>query len=458
MTDAAPGTGATVEAAPAVRSVCVFGLWHLGTVAAACLAESGLEVRGVDLDPDVIRDLKAGRPPIFEPGLEALIDRQLAAGRLLFTASPREALPGADAVLIAYDTPVDGDDRSDLTPILAAVDEIGRWADPGALVVVSSQVPVGTCEALEARLRERTGAAGLGVAYCPENLNLGRAIDTFLSPDRLVIGADTHAAAARTRSLFAGVRAPALVMSRRSAEMTKHALNSFLATSVSFVNEIADLCDVTGADVVDVVRGLKSDSRIGPRAFLAPGLGFAGGTLARDIQVLRAQGEARGMATLLLDATLAVNRSRVALVERRLAREYGDLADVEVAILGLTYKPGTSTLRRSIALDIGQRLAAAGCPVRGFDPMVRPGAPEVPFRACADAYAAADGADALVIATEWPEFRDLDFVRIHAAMRRPLVIDCKNHLDPESLAALGFHYAGTGRPVRKPGATAERGC
>ena len=442
----------------ALGRACVFGLWHLGSVAAACLAEAGLEVRGVDPDPRVVVDLRAGRPPIFEPGLEALIGRQLAAARLSFTASPREGLPGAEAVLIAYDTPVDADDRSDLTPILAAVDEIARWADPGTLVVVSSQVPVGTCEGLEARLREHAGAGGFEVAYCPENLSLGRAIDTFLSPERLVIGADTPAAAARTRALFAGVKAPALVMSRRSAEMTKHALNSFLATSVSFVNEIADLCEVTGADVVDVVRGLKSDSRIGARAFLAPGLGFAGGTLARDIQVLRAQGEARGVATPLLDATLAVNRSQVALVERCLAREYGGLADVEVAILGLTYKPGTSTLRRSIALDIGERLAAAGCPVRGFDPMVPPGAPEVPFPACADAYAAAGGADALVIATEWPEFLELDFARIRAAMRRPLVIDCKNHLDPAPLAALGFRYAGTGRPGRAPGATAERGC
>jgi UDPglucose 6-dehydrogenase len=433
--------------------VCVVGLWHLGCVASACLAELGLRSRGFDPDPDVVRGLLLGKPPLFEPGLEELIARNMAAGRLSFHPGLSEALRDADVALVAFDTPVDEHDESDLTPIVRAIDEVAEHANPGTLVVVSSQVPIGTSDDLEARLRRAAPDKGLAVAYCPENLNLGRAIATYMTPERLVIGADDPAVAERVSTLFSGIPAPRLMMSRRSAEMAKHALNSYLATSVSFINEVADLCETTGADVRDVIQALRTDSRIGPRAFLAPGLGFAGGTLARDIQVLRRQGVGGGRPTPLLDAVLTVNRSRLGFVRDRLLAHFRSLPGLTIAMLGLTYKPGTSTLRRSTSVAIARDLIGHGCQVRAFDPAAeRDDSMLSGIDLCRDVYEAARDVDALVIATEWPEFREVDFARLKRTMRQPVVIDCKNHLTGCRLPEAGFRYIAVGVPSVIPDA------
>lgn len=429
------------------ETICVVGLWHLGSVMAACWAELGYQVVGLDSSADVVAGLRSGRAPIFEPGLDDLLRANLDNGNLTFTADFGEAIPRSDVVFVAFDTPVDANDRLDLAPVEEAVRALALHLKEGAIIVVSSQVPVGTC----ARWREEVGRLSrhrmVDLVYSPENLRLGEAIRCYLHPDRIVVGADDEPARQRVVALFAPMGAPVLSMSLASAEMAKHALNAFLATSVSFINEIATLCEATGADVLSVVEALKTDPRIGPRAFLSPGLGFAGGTLARDIQVLKVVGQARGAETALLDSVLAVNRGRPEILLRRFTHRYGKLEGLVVGVLGLTYKAGTSTLRRSVALDVIRVLVQAGAKVRAYDPKADLSELEGPaeFEVVVDPYEAGRGASALVILTEWPEFRQLDFERIKSAMANPVILDGKNLLAGLRLGERGFQYMGVGR-------------
>jgi UDPglucose 6-dehydrogenase len=345
--------------------VCVVGLWHLGCVVSACWAEQGHRVVGADPSVPVIKALHAGKPPIFEPALEDLVRKNLVEGRLGFATSVAEA---ARFAFIAFDTPVDDDDQSDLAPLERALDTLAPALERGAIVVVSSQVPVGTCRRWRERLRAASPHGEVDLVYSPENLRLSEAIACYLHPDRIVLGADDAATAARVSELFAPMTAPVLAMSLPSAEMAKHALNGFLAASVSFINEIATLCEASGADVLAVAEALRTDSRVGRRAFLSPGFGFAGGTLARDVQVLKETGKAAGAATPLLDGVLDVNRRRAGLVLRRLTDVLGGLAGRAMGVLGFTYKAGTSTLRRSVAFEVIASLVCAGARVQAFDP------------------------------------------------------------------------------------------
>jgi len=294
-----------------------------------------------------------------------------------------------------------------------------------------------------------TNAANRDVdlVYSPENLRLGEAIDCYLRPDRIVLGADSQDASRRVAGLFEPMAAPVLTMSLASAEMAKHGLNGFLAASVSFINEIATLCEASGADVLDVVRALKSDPRIGPRAFLSPGFGFAGGTLARDVQVLKELGQAARTPTPVLDGVLAVNRGRAGLVLRRLTDALGSVAGRRIGVLGLTYKAGTSTLRRSVALEVIESLVGAGACVTAFDPKADRSELDgrLKFDVVEDAYGVARDAAALVVLTEWPEFKQLDFDRLKSVMAEPLILDGKNLLADLGLAARGFRYLGVGR-------------
>ena len=427
--------------------ICVVGLWHLGCVVAACWAELGHRVVGVDPSAPVVEALRAGKAPIFEPGLEDLIGKNVQAGRLSFTAGAGEAARGARFAFIAFDTPVDEDDRSDLAPLERALDALAPVLERGAIVVVSSQVPVGTCRRWRQRLRAASPHGEVDLVYSPENLRLSEAIACYLHPDRVVLGADDAATAARVVELFSPMAAPVLTMTLPSAEMAKHALNGFLATSVSFINEIATLCEASGADVLAVAEALRTDARIGRRAFLSPGFGFAGGTLARDVQVLKETGKRAAAATPLLDGVLDVNRRRPGLVLRRLTEVLGGVAGRTIGVLGLTYKAGTSTLRRSVALDVIASLVGAGARVKAFDPAADLSELEgrAKFEAAADPYAAAHGASALVVLTEWPEFRHLDFERLRGVMAQPVLLDGKNLLADLDLAARGFRYLGVGR-------------
>lgn len=437
--------------------IATAGLWHLGSVASACLASLGHTVRGTDPDAARVRDLAAGSPPVFEPGLAALVAEQMAAGRLAFTPACREAFADAEFIFVTFDTPVDDDDQCDLSPIEKTFHEIAAHARSGVVIVMMSQVPVGTCARLAAELRASAPALEFTLLYQPENLRLGEALDTFLRPDFLIFGTPPQVDPTCWKRAYEGIQAPHLVMRWESAELSKHALNAFLATSISFVNELAELAEVCGADIREVTAALKRDRRIGAHAFLRPGPGFAGGTLGRDIQALRALGRCGGRRTVHLDATLAVNRSRLERVAETLRQASGGLAGKRVALLGLTYKPGTSTLRRSHAIELARLLEAEGAEVAAFDPQVREPQEETQgIRICDDVAAAATGADALVLMTPWPEFRAVDWSGLRRVARCPLVVDTHNFLDDAVMRRAGWRYLGLGiadaQPRRAAGA------
>jgi UDPglucose 6-dehydrogenase len=430
-----------------MAQIATMGLWHLGCVVSAGLASLGHTVRGTDPNSELIRNLQQTKPPVYEPGLPEMMTEQAENGRLMFVESADEALAGADFVFLTFDTPVDDNDSSDLTLIEASLEQIAKHARQDAAIVVMSQVPVGSCDLFSERLHHLAPRASFIVVYQPENLRLGQALSTFLQPDFLVFGAEDRDAAQNVLRLYEGIETKKLVMSRNSAEMTKHVLNAFLATSISFVNEMADLAEVCSADIRDVVSALRLDRRIGPHAFLSPGPGFSGGTLGRDLQTLRHLGARRDKKTLQLDATLAVNDLRISNMIKKLERECGSLSGMRVGLLGLTYKPGTSTLRRSRALEVARMLLSAGASVRAFDPMVTENQKEMQgIVVCADAYQAVAKADCAIVMTPWPEFRHLDLHRLREVMHRPVLMDAHNYLDAGAARAAGIRYCGVGIP------------
>jgi UDPglucose 6-dehydrogenase len=411
------------------------------------LADLGYLVVGVDKDSKKVEDLNNGIPPLFEPGLEALIRTNIRRKRLSYTTDLGYAAKSSSYVLITFDTPVDENDEVDLSEIFATSRELANYMNNGSIIIVSSQVPVGTCEQMKSVIKQDAPSLNFDIAYSPENLRLGQAIEVFKNPERIVIGADDFSTLDKAEQFFAPVGAPVVRMSLRTAEMTKHALNAFLATSVSFANEIANLCDEVGADALKVAEALRSDSRIGPKARLLPGLGFAGGTLARDLKVLKNLGTKLGYETHLINGVLKVNEQQNKLVIRKLNKVYGSIKGLTVGVLGLTYKPGTSTLRRSAALEIIADLVNEGAVVKAHDPQADLEEIQLhrEFNFCSDPYEAARGADALIIVTEWSEFKSLNFELIKSTMRKPVLIDTKNLLDDKEMMAIGFSYLGVGR-------------
>jgi len=430
-----------------LATICIIGLWHQGSVLSACFADMGHQVRGVGEDERAVSALNAGQPPVYEPRLAGLIRRNIRRGRLRYTADIREGLRGAEFAYIAFDTPVGPNDEAHVAVIHDAARQIGRCTSRPRWVCVTAQVPVGTCEHLGAILRKLNPRASPEVVCVPEFLRLGSAIDSFRRADRFVIGSNNPAAARRVAALYKPLGRPIILTAIRTAEMAKHASNAYLAASISFINEIADLCDEVGADALEVARIMRLDRRIGKDAFLSPGLGFAGGTLGREVRALQGLGRRRGRATPLLDAVIAVNDARASLVGDRLQRLYGSLRGRRVGVFGLTYKPGTSTLRRSAAVEIIRRLVAAGASVAAFDPLARldEALDLPPFDLCPDPYAAARAADALVLVTEWAGIRELSLRRLRAAMRHPVIVDTRNLFDPHAMEKLGFTYFGIGR-------------
>jgi UDPglucose 6-dehydrogenase len=423
--------------------IAVYGLWHLGCVTAACLARAGNRVVGLDLDRPLIDELRQGRPPLHEPGLDDLIAEGLAAKTLSFTADPAQALAGADVLWVTYDTPVNDRDEADVAFVRARLEAVAPALRRGTLVLISSQVPVGFTR----RLSADWAGKGLHFAYSPENLRLGKAIDVFCNPERVILGVEPSCDRARLAELFAPFCARLEWMSVESGEMTKHALNAFLATSVTFINELARLCEAVGADAKEVERGLKSEGRIGSRAYLSPGAAFAGGTLARDVRFLVDRGAAVGVGMPLFAGVLASNELHKGWVRERVAHLLEGVAEPVVAVLGLTYKPGTSTLRRSSSVELCRWLHGRGVRVRGHDPAV----PELPeelggvLELAAGPLEALDGADLAVVATEWPAFRGLGAAEVSARMHRPLVIDPNHFLAGTLGADPRIRYVATGR-------------
>lgn len=404
--------------------VAVVGLWHLGCVTAASLVAGGHVVTGVDFDEDAIRGLREGRAPLFEPGLDDLIAAGIKTGWLTFSGEAA-GVSAADVVWITYDTPVDHDDRADVEFVVAQTARLFPAIRDGALVLVSSQVPVGTTARLEKLCNAARPDARVTFGYSPENLRLGKALAAFQQPARVVAGVRTDADRARVTALLGPYTDRIEWMSVESAEMTKHAINAFLATSVTFANEIAMLCEVTGADAKEVERGLKSEPRIGPGAYVSPGAAFAGGTLARDLVFLSELGRRYDRPARLLTSARESNDAHKHWAADRLKLELGELNGHRIAVWGLTYTPGTDTLRRSSAIELCRRLHQEGASVAAYDPAITAlPADLAPMIDLApgplDALA---GASALVIATAWPDFKSIDAGNVAAAMRTVLVLD-----------------------------------
>ena len=425
--------------------VCVQGLWHLGSVTSACLASVGYQVVGLDADTTTIANLALGKAPLFEPGLDALLQAGIASDKLQFSTNPAQALAGAAVLWVALDTPVDDDDRADVAFVQGQIQMALPFLAYGAVVLVSSQMPVGSIRQLEAFSRQNLPDKNLGFACSPENLRLGKALDVFLKPDRIVVGVRN----ARTRQVLEGLLAPITDkvewMSVESAEMTKHAINAFLATSVTFANEIAAICELVGADAKEVERGLKTEARIGPKAYLSPGGPFAGGTLARDIEFLGVASRAQQLATPLLSAVRPSNDEHKNWVRRKLLAIFPELKGIAVAVWGLTYKPGTDTLRRSLAVELCDWLLAQGAKVSVYDPVVR----QLPERwagqvtQCAVALDAVMDARALVVGTEWPEIKQAALGIAAAAKPGLVVVDANRHLQAQVLQP-GLTYIAVG--------------
>lgn len=425
--------------------VAVLGLWHLGSVTAACVAAAGHDVVGWDPDAGVVAALAAGRPPVAEPGLADLLASGLGASRLRFTSERDAAVSDADVVWLCFDTPVDDDDQADVEFVMGHAGAALARVRDGVVVLSSSQLPVGSVARLERVFAGQPGGRRASFACSPENLRLGRAIEVFTRPDRVVIGVRDAHARARLTDLLAPITDRIEWMSVESAEMTKHAINAFLATSVTFINEIAALCEQAGADAKEVERGLKTERRIGPGAYLGPGAAFAGGTLARDVQFLRALGHEVSRATPLMDGVEASNREHRLWARRQLGAVLGPLAGRTVAVWGLTYKTGTDTLRRSTAVELCRWLVGEGVKVRAHDPEARdlPADLAGVVRAATPVEAAA-GADALVVATEWPVYRQVQADALSTALRGHVVVDANRFLGATIGADHRFQFISVG--------------
>jgi UDPglucose 6-dehydrogenase len=429
--------------------VTVIGSGYVGLVAGACLAETGNEVVCADRDTGKVDRLTRGELPIYEPGLEPLVERNVAAGRLRFTDDVGAAVRHGDVVFIAVGTPPGEDGSADLQHVLDVARTIGRHLDRFKVVVTKSTVPVGTAAKVREAIRGETDG-DVAVASNPEFLKEGAAIDDFMKPDRVVLGTDDARAEKLLAALYAPyVRsgAPILFMDIPSAEVTKYAANAMLATRISFMNQVADLCERVGADVFNVRRGIGSDSRIG-QAFLFPGPGYGGSCFPKDVQALVHTARAAGMTPQLFDAVEAVNASQKQVPFAKLSALLGGVRGRTVAVWGLAFKAGTDDMRESPAVTLIESLLAEGATVRAHDPQALAVArgiwgDRVTFTE--DPYAALEGADALVVITEWLVYRNPDFDRIRAALREPVIVDARNLYEPSRMAELGFRHAAIGR-------------
>ena len=432
-------------------NIVMIGTGYVGLVSGACFADFGHQVICVDKDAGKIAELHAGRMPIWEPGLEQLVRNNVERGRLRFTTELETAMEGAEAVFIAVGTPARrGDGHADLTFVYAAAKEIAGALKGPAVVVTKSTVPVGTGDEIDRILKANGAPEGTVVASNPEFLREGAAIRDFKIPDRIVVGAQDERAREVMREVYRPLflnKAPILFTGRRTAELTKYAANAFLATKISFINEIADLCEAVGADVQEVARGIGLDNRIGSK-FLHAGPGYGGSCFPKDTVALLQTAELHDVPMRIVGSVVAVNDARKAAMADRVREELGgELSGKRVAVLGLTFKPNTDDMRDAPSLALIARLQEGGASVAAFDPVGNEPArlllKDVDF--ATDAYAAAKDADALVLITEWDEFRALDLKRLAAAMRGTALIDLRNVYEPEEVTRVGLTYRGVGR-------------
>ncbi len=433
--------------------IAMIGTGYVGLVSGACFSEFGVEVVCVDKDQAKIQRLRDGKIPIFEPGLDALVETNAKAGRLAFSTDLAEAVAGADAVFIAVGTPSRrGDGHADLTYVYGAAEEIGRALTGYAVVVTKSTVPVGTGRQVERIIRQVRPEVEFDVASNPEFLREGSAIQDFMRPDRVVIG--THSSRAREvmRQLYRPlylIETPIIFTHLETAELIKYAANSFLATKITFINEIADLCERVGADVHDVARGIGLDGRIG-RKFLHAGPGFGGSCFPKDTLALVRTGQDAGTPIRIVETVVSVNDERKRRMAQKVIDACGDSVQGKtIAVLGLTFKPNTDDMRAAPSLAILPVMIGAGARIRAYDPEGMAEAkklmPHVTY--CDDAYEAMEGADAMIVLTEWNQFRALDLDRVKRLLKSPVVVDLRNVYDPLQMRDAGFTYTCVGRPI-----------
>ncbi|HXG35994.1 MAG TPA: UDP-glucose/GDP-mannose dehydrogenase family protein [Dehalococcoidia bacterium] len=432
--------------------ICVIGAGYVGLVSAACLAKLGHQVVCVEADAEKVRAIQQVHLPIKEPYLESLWERFQRLGQISITSSYADALHGAEFVFLCVGTPPNGDGSADLSHVLVAARSIADSLQEGQrpVVVVKSTVPVGTGDRLHSLFQDLLPPAGLAVVSNPEFLREGQGVNDFLHPDRIVIGAREAAAAQAVAGLFVQISAPVIHCDSRTAELIKYTSNAFLATKVSFINQIAELADACGVDITTVSRALGLDHRIGG-AYLQAGLGWGGSCLPKDLAALVNTADQQGVANELLVAVQEVNRRQPELLIQKLDALIGPLDGVIVVLLGLTFKPACDDLRESPALRLARALAAEGCEVRAYDPAVSGAIEAAPWIAlCRDPYTPAIGADVIILATAWDEFQLLDFRRLRGLMRGDLLVDGRNALDPEAVTSAGLTYMGIGRPRALP--------
>lgn len=438
--------------------LAVIGSGYVGLTSGACFADMGSSVICVDKDERKIQMLKAGEIPIYEPGLEAMVHRNVEAGRLSFTTNLKEAVEQALILFIAVGTPPDEDGSADLSHVLSAAEEIASYMDSYKVIVDKSTVPVGTADLVrkhvQKKLEERGVSVDFSVVSNPEFLKEGAAIDDFMKPDRVVIGTDSEQAAQIMHKLYAPfcrTHDRVIVMSIRSAEMTKYAANALLATKISFINEISRLCDAYGADVEEVRNGIGSDSRIGYK-FIYPGVGYGGSCFPKDIKALIHMANQVGFNSRILKAVEDVNKDQKKMLIDKVKQHFGDdLSGKCFAVWGLAFKPQTDDMREAPSMVIINALTELGAKVQAYDPVAMHEAQRLlgdntALSLCEDEYSTLKDCDAMLLITEWRQFRYPDFPRMKELMKTPVIFDGRNQYDPQQVRELGFSYYGVGRP------------
>src|SRR5581483_7522345 len=431
-----------------MRSICVVGTGYVGLVTGTCFAEMGNQVTCLDVDEAKIALLNSGKLPIYEPGLADLVQRNFNMGRLRFTPSYAEGMAAAEFVFIAVNTPSSGDNGgADLRFVESAAKSIGRHLDHDLIIVNKSTVPIGTGDLVASIvLAERKTDARFSVVSNPEFLREGSAVADCLNPDRVVLGSTNRTAAETVAGLYLSLRCPIIITDLATAEMIKYASNAMLATRISFINEIAEVCEALGADVKQVAIGMGYDKRIGS-SFLEAGLGYGGSCFPKDVKALMHMASTQGCHPQMLQAVTDINSDQRKRAVDKVRNQLGRLEGKHVGLLGLAFKPNTDDMREAAAVDIANMLLAEGAHVRAYDPVAMEVAggllPILTY--CHDAYDVARGCDALMIVTEWNEFKQLDMERVKAVMRQPVIVDGRNIYDGTTLREMGFTYQGTGR-------------
>jgi len=432
-----------------MKNICVIGVGYVGIITAASFADLGNRVVALDIDQEKIAGLKKGEMPIYEPGLKELVDRNVEANRIRFTTSYEEGLKDAEFAFIAVGTPSGVDGEADLQYVASAARSIAEHINKGLIIINKSTVPVGTGDWVADIIKEQNPKAEkFAVVSCPEFLREGSAISDFMQPHRIVVGSLDAGAAEKVAQLHLSLRAPIVVTDLRTAEMIKYASNAFLATKISFINEIANICEDLGADVMEVSNGMGFDSRIGS-SFLNAGIGYGGSCFPKDVKALAFMAEEKGRHPQLLHSVMEINTDRRVMAVEQVKSLLGskDLTGKTIGMLGLSFKPNTDDMRDAPSVTIANLLIKDGAAVRAFDPIAMEEAAKlIPGVEMVESpYKMAEGCDLLMVNTEWNEFRQLDFRRIKKVMNEAVLFDGRNIYDPEKMAELGFRYRGVGR-------------